>query len=69
MAKLATMTRNTRRVQMLRDALHHLRSAIALLDAAEAPGHIAANLDLATHQLARELESHEPGASQPLACS
>jgi hypothetical protein len=36
-------------------ALNHLQSAIALLDQAEAPGHIAAQLDLARHQLESEL--------------
>ena len=38
---------------MLQDALDHLRSAIALLDRAGAPGHIAAHADLAASELER----------------
>jgi hypothetical protein len=38
-------------VEKLTQALTHLRSAISLLDEAEAPAHIAAQLDLAAHQL------------------
>lgn len=37
--------------QTLWDALRHLRSAIDLLDAADAPGTIAAHADLAAQQL------------------
>jgi hypothetical protein len=41
--------------QMLADALDHLQAAIELLDRAEAPGQIAAQIDLAFHQLDRIL--------------
>jgi len=37
--------------QTLGDALHHLQTAIDLLDAADAPGTIAAHADLAAQQL------------------
>lgn len=40
----------THQEQLIR-ALDHLRAAIALLDAADAPPHIAAHVDLALHQL------------------
>jgi hypothetical protein len=40
---------------MLAEALAHLQGAIELLDAAPAPGHIAANVDLAMNQLLDEL--------------
>lgn len=40
----------TRAEQLVR-ALELLRAAIALLDAADAPGEIAAHVDLALHQL------------------
>ena len=36
---------------MLTGAFHHLQSAIQLLDAAEAPGHIACHVDLAARQV------------------
>ena len=41
--------------QMMSDALDHLQAAIELLDRAEAPGQIAAQIDLAFHQLDRLL--------------
>lgn len=37
-------------------ASQHLRSAIDLLDLAEAPGHIAAHVDLALNELEREID-------------
>jgi len=37
--------------QLLVQALEHLKAAVALLDRAQAPAHIAAHVDLATHQL------------------
>ena len=37
--------------QKLKDALHHLQSALDLLDRAGAPGQIGAHVDLAIHQL------------------
>jgi hypothetical protein len=39
------------RQQMLTDAANHLQAAMDLLDGAGAPGHIAAHVDLALHQL------------------
>lgn len=39
------------------DALHRLRSVIDLLDRSSAPGHIAAHLDLAAHQLQEAINS------------
>lgn len=41
---------------MMKSALQHLQAAIELLDQAEAPGQIAAHVDLAMHQLASTLE-------------
>lgn len=41
--------------QMMSDALDHLQAAIELLDRADAPGQIAAQVDLAFHQLDRLL--------------
>jgi hypothetical protein len=43
------------RQTMMQSALQHIQSAIELLDQAEAPGQIAAHLDLALHQLADTL--------------
>lgn len=37
--------------QMLQDAFNHLQSALDLLDATDAPGTIAAHIDLGTRQL------------------
>lgn len=37
--------------QILLRALDHLRSALTLLDEADAPGQIGAHIDLALHQL------------------
>lgn len=39
------------------EALERIKSAIELLDRANAPGHIAAHLDLAWHQLQELMES------------
>jgi hypothetical protein len=58
------MSETTERQQMLADAFHHLQSAIELLDRADAPGNIAANLDLALHQLQAELWRLQQTASQ-----
>lgn len=46
------MTNNLRdKHSLLIDAAKHLRAAIALLDEADAPAHIAAHLDLAANQI------------------
>ena len=37
--------------EALTEALHHLRTAISLLDQADGPAHIAAHVDLAAHHL------------------
>jgi hypothetical protein len=42
---------------MLASALQHLQSAVELLDAASAPGHVAAHIDLAIHQLSNVIEA------------
>jgi hypothetical protein len=39
------------RQRLLSEALQQLRSAIELLDEANAPAHIAAHVDLAAHQI------------------
>lgn len=44
----------------LSDALRHLESAIELLDAAGAPGQIAAHADLALNQLQDHLGKSDP---------
>lgn len=51
------MTKDDKAVQqkMMTTALDHLQQAIELLDQAEAPGQIAAHVDLAAHQLADTL--------------
>ena len=49
------------REEMLVDALAHLRSAIDLLDRADAPAQIAAHADLAAHQLGDVIAS--PGGA------
>ena len=54
------MIENTERQRTLVDAFNHLQSAIELLDRADAPGNIAANLDLALHQLGAELARERP---------
>lgn len=46
-----------RQADLLKAALEHLRKAIDLLDQAEASGQIAAHVDLATHQLAGEIDA------------
>jgi len=51
-----------RRLQSLRDALNFLRSAVDLLDSAEAPAHIAAHVDLAMCQLEDAIDNP---ATQP----
>nr|NUR37122.1 hypothetical protein [Sphingomonas sp.] len=45
------------------DALEQIKSAIESLDRANAPGHIAAHLDLATHQLRDFIDTVVPHAS------
>lgn len=51
------MTGDVEAVQkgIMTTALEHLQQAISLLDQAEAPGQIAAHVDLAVHQLADAL--------------
>lgn len=50
------MTTRSQAVQpALAQALQYLQSATELLDQAEAPGHIAANVDLAINQLWQHL--------------
>ena len=46
---------NAARQTMMQSALQHLQAAIELLDQADAPGQIAAHVDLAVHQLADTL--------------
>jgi len=47
----ATMSPARTSEEMMTTALLHLRAAIDLLDRADAPGQIAAHVDLACHQL------------------
>jgi len=47
---------SSERGRMLAEGLNHLRRAIELLDAAGAPAHIGAHLDLAAHQLSAVIE-------------
>jgi hypothetical protein len=47
--------------QLHLDALKQLQSAIELLDRANAPGHIAAHVDLAMHQLQDLIDSEVAG--------
>jgi hypothetical protein len=47
--------------QLYLEAMQLLQMAIELLDRANAPGHIAAHLDLAVHQLQDVIETEEPG--------
>lgn len=42
---------------LLRDAGNHLRSALALLDRAEAPAHVGAHVDFAIHQLEHAIDT------------
>lgn len=46
---------------ILGDALQHLLRAIALLDAADAPGNIAAHADLAAQQLKELIVAPDTG--------
>ena len=48
--------------QLHLNALKELQSAIALLDQARAPGHIAAHVDLAMHQLQDLIDREAAGA-------
>ena len=52
--RMTTDDKATRQT-MMQSAFHHLQAAIELLDQAEAPGQIAAHIDLAVHQLADPL--------------
>lgn len=54
------------RAQLYSEALDRLQSAIEMLDRANAPGHIAAHVDLAMHQLQDVIdrESSEGHADQ-----
>lgn len=45
------MAEETTRETLLTDAVRHLEQAIALLDRAGVPGHIAAHVDLAVNQV------------------
>ena len=49
---------------LLAKALAQLQSAINLLDRAEAPGHIAAHVDLAMHQLRDAMSAPEQNTVQ-----
>ena len=42
-----------KKAEILNRALQHFQSGLDLLDDAQAPGHIGANIDLAFHQLER----------------
>lgn len=56
-------------IELLVEAAEHLRSAIELLDRASAPGHIAANVDLARNQLEDLIPAHAIArAAPPLNC-
>ena len=63
---------DTRR-EMMSDALEQLRSALQLLDGAEAPAQIGAKIDLAIHELflalaamsARGALAHVDGHAEP----
>lgn len=46
-----TNSDNAARLELMKAALDHLRQGITLLDQADAPGQIAAHVDLAIHQL------------------
>jgi hypothetical protein len=48
-------------MQLYSEALLRLQSGIELLDQANAPGHIAAHVDLAMHQLRQVMDSELPG--------
>ena len=51
--------------RMLDEALRHLRSAIELLDAADAPGTIACHADLAAQLLTDEIAGSGPARITP----
>lgn len=51
--------------QLLSLALKQLQIAIDLLDLADAPAHIAAHVDLATHQLVAAIESPDQHLTAP----
>jgi len=64
----ASMIEETERQRMLVDAFNHLQTAIELLDRSAAPGNIAANLDLALHQLQAELAPPRTAGVQSIGC-
>jgi hypothetical protein len=49
------------RGQLYDQVLHQLQSAIEILDGLDAPGHIAAHVDLAIHQLQDVIDSEAAG--------
>lgn len=53
------------RQQMLTDAFKHLQSAMDLLDGADAPGHIAAHIDLAACKLEELLPAGKVASVRP----
>lgn len=52
-------------IELLAEAAEHLRSAIELLDRTSAPGHIAANVDLARNQLEDLIPAHAIARTAP----
>jgi hypothetical protein len=48
-------------VELYLSVMQHLQTAIEQLDRANAPGHIAAHLDLALHKLQDVIESEQVG--------
>lgn len=52
--------------ELLARAHDQLQSAIALLDLADAPGQIAAHIDLGACQLADFIEAMKTSAAQPM---
>lgn len=59
------MDNDNSKIELLIEAVDHLRSAIELLDRASAPGHIACNVDLARNQLEELIPAHEISRAVP----
>jgi hypothetical protein len=53
------------RAQLYTDALQRLESAVDILDRANAPGHIAAHIDLAMHQLKSVIDAEIASTRTP----
>jgi hypothetical protein len=52
---------HSERLGLYLKAMEHFQAAIDLLDRANAPGHIAAHLDLAMHKLQDVIENEQAG--------